>query len=288
VSQSDSRKNTDGGAAIPVLSQPEPGNEAASQRTLSSQELRAHPVVRNYMLFCLAALFSLVVCLADRGLEWWCLVPSLIGCLSVLTNWNHGPPLVLFSLAGLLGVAGSRSRWSYAVWSRFSSPTLMDLLLCIAVLAYVSGHYRLLSLMSHIFPPELRHARGAPPDPLRRRSPDLINGKEMALLGFALPTWVALAVMVWEFVMKSAIWGELPLNIPLALWRTLQIAWASLAVMAATGIVAGYLRWIAATPEESLIYLQDQCWRQTRREQSSLNRWLTWARLRALRNKESL
>lgn len=288
MTQPVNRTNTDDRTTRTARSQAEPRNETASQRALSSEDLRAHPVVRNYMLFCLAALFFLVVCLAARGLEWWCLVPSLIGCLTVLTNWNHGPPLVLFSVVGLLGMTGSRSRWSYAAWSRFQSPTLMDLFLCIAVLAYVMGHYRLLSLMRQIFPPDLRRSRGSPPDPLRRRSPDLVTGKEMALLGFALPTWVALAVMVWAWVMRSAIWGELPLNFPLPFWRALLIAWASLAVLAATGIVAGYLRWTTATPEESLLYLQDQCWRQTRREQSSLNRWLTWTRLRALRNKESL
>jgi hypothetical protein len=249
--------------------------------------LRSHPVVRNYMLFCLSALFLLVVCLADRGMEWWCLAPSSIGVLTLLTNWNHGPPMVLLSLAGLLGMSGPRSRWVYAGWSRFQAPPLMNVLLCIAVLAYVVGHYRLLSLMHSIFPTESRRAPGSTAiNPLRRRSPDLVNGWEMALLGFALPIWVGLAVMVAKWAMGNIVWSVMPFDIPQPLWRALQIAWVSLALLGTTGIVASYLRRATATPEESLLYLQDQCWRQTRREQSNLNRWLTWARLRAQRKKE--
>lgn len=244
------------------------------------RELRAHPAVRNYMLFCLASLFLLVMCLADRGLEWWGLIPALIGCLTLLLHYSHGPPLVLMSLAGLLGMPSPRSRWNSAGWSRFQTPTLMDLVLCVAVLVYVLGHYRLLSLMRHIFPTDPRRSRtGAV-----RRAADLVKVWEMGLLGFALPVWVGLAVVVWTWLME----GVPPLGMPREVWRVLRFAWAILAVLAVTGIVTSYLRRATASPEESLLYLQDQCWRHTRREQGSLNRWLTWARLRAQRKKETL
>jgi hypothetical protein len=249
-------------------------------RKSGRRELRSHPAVRNYMLFCLASLFLLVMCLADRGLEWWGLVPALIGCLTLLTHWSHGPPLVLVALAGLLGMSGPPSRWSYSGWSRFQTPTLMDLVLCVAVLAYVLGHYRLLSLLRYIFPADARRPRAG----AQRRSADLVNAWEMALLGFALPIWVGLAVIVWTWMME----GVPPWGMPRELWRVLRLLWAVLAVLAVTGIVINYLRLATATPEESLLYLQDQCWRHTRREQSCLNRWLTWARLRAQRKKETL
>jgi hypothetical protein len=245
--------------------------------------------VLNYTMFCLAALFLLVVCLAPYGLEWWCVVPSLIGSLTLLTNWNLGPPMVLLSIAGLLGMASPRYRGIYWPGSpRFQMPTVMDLLMCVAVLAYVLGHYRLLSLTRNIFPLDPRRKRGDPKaDPSQRRSPDLVSGREMVLVGFVLPVCVGLAMLVWTQVMASAIWGELPFGIPWPMWRALQVIWGSLAALAVVGIVATFLRWMTATPEESLLYLQDQIWRQTRREQSSLNRWLAWARLRAQRKKES-
>ncbi len=260
------------------ISDPQSPNPQATRR-----QLRSHPAVRNYMLWCLAALFLVVVCLAGRGLEWWCLVPALIGCLSLLMNWNHGPPLVLLSLAVLQAIPGSRAHGSYWGWSRFQTPTATDFVLCLAVLAYVVGHYRLLSLMRHIFPLDSRRPRaGADADPARRRSADLVTPWEMALLGLALPVWAGLAVMVWTWMME----GVPPLDMRPEVWRVLRIAWIALALTAATGIVAGYLRRTMATPEESLLYLQDELWRQTRREQSILNRWLTWARLRAQRKQE--
>lgn len=270
---------------------PNSETSAAARRDLSRQELRDHPAVRNYMLFCLASLFLLVVCLSDRGFEWWCLVPSMIGCMTLLTNWNLGPPMVLLSLAGLLTVVYPRSRWNYAGWPYGQSTTLTDLLLCISVLAYVVGHYRLLSLLRSIFPPDPRRLpRRTPPDPLRRRSPDLVNNWEMALVGITLPLWIGLAVMVWGRVIGSSATRDVmvPLDMPVPLWRALQLVWASLAVLGVTGIVVSYLRWTTATPEECLLFLQDQCWRHTRREQSNLNRWLTWARLRSQRKKETL
>jgi len=250
-------------------------------RTPTPRELRAHPAVRNYMLFCLASLFLLVMCLADRGLEWWGLVPALIGCVTLLTHWSHGPPLVLVSLAGLLGMQWDRrlAGPGYGGWSGFQTPTLMDLVLCLAVLAYIVGHYRLLSLMRHIFPTDARRPRVG----TSRRSADLVNTWEMALLALTLPVWAGLAVMVWAWMMD----GVPSLGVSRELWRVLRLAWVVLAVLATIGIVTSYLRLATATPEESLLYLQDQCWRHTRGEQGRLNRWLSWARLRAQRKKET-
>jgi len=248
---------------------------------LSLRERRSHPAVRNYMLLCLSALFLLVVCLAYRGLDWWSLVPTLIGCLTLLTYWNHGPPLVLLSLTGLLGMSEPHLHSNLRGWSRLPTPTLMDFLLCVAVLAYVLGHYRLLALMRHIFPQDPRRRRN---NPAQQRCPDLVTDGETVLLGLALLLWTGLAGIAWTWIIDYAP----PLDIALEWWRVLRLVWAVLAVLAIGGIVASYVRQSAATPQESLLYLQDQCWRLTRREQSMLNRWWTWARLRTQRKKGSL
>jgi hypothetical protein len=39
------------------------------------------------------------------------------------------------------------------------------------------------------------------------------------------------------------------------------------------------------SPEEAALYLQDELWRQTRREQARLNRWLAWAEKREARRR---
>lgn len=263
---------------------------ATSNATPLPSPASQHPAVRNYMLFCLSALFLSVVCLAERGFEWWCLVPATIGCLALLTHWSHGPPLVLASLAGLFGMAGPRSRGVHTGWHSLEAPTLMDLVLCISVLAYVLGQYRLLSLLRNIFPLDPRQRSS---DTAHRRAADLVTGREMALLGLALLLWPGLALMVWERMNESALPSALDrpgpplLGMPNELWHLVWLVWIGLAMLAVAGTFAGYLRWTTATPEESLLYLQDQCWRRTRREQGSLNRWLTWARRRAQRKKES-
>ena len=47
-----------------------------------------------------------------------------------------------------------------------------------------------------------------------------------------------------------------------------------------------YLHQARAGPAASLLYLQDQLWQQTRREQNRINRWLTAARLWWQKKKE--
>lgn len=263
-------------------------NKTNLRPSLSSTppELRSHPAVKNYTLFCLMALFVLVVCLADRRLGWWCLTPALIGSLTLLTHWSYGPPMVLLSLLGLLGVYAPRSPWNNAAWSHFQTPRMMDLVLCIAVLAYVLGHYRLLSLMRNIFPPDPRRRSV---DSSQRRSADLVSSWEMALLGLSLPLWMGLTMMLWTLGMvelKAPAPRELEAEPLLATLRELGPVWACLVVVAAVGTAVSYLRWTTATPQEQLVFLQDQCWRHTRREQGLLNRWLMWARSRAQRKKE--
>jgi hypothetical protein len=258
------------------------------QRTIPSaptrRELRSHPTVRNYTLFCLAALFLLVVCLADRGLDWWSLLPALVGSMALLAQWSIGPPLVLLSLTGLiLSSMRSSYMWRSPYWARDKVPTMMDLILCVAVLAYVVGHYRLLALMRHVFPPDPRRLPGSGfADPARRRSADLVSVREMVVLLLALPLWTSLSVVVWSWMMDDAA----PLYMTKEVWQALRLVWAGLAIVAATGAVAGYLRQTLATPEEGLLHLQDQLWQHTRREQGNLHRWLARARLRARRGRE--
>jgi hypothetical protein len=248
----------------------------------SPRELRAHPVMRNYTLLCLAALLLLVVCLVDRGMGWWCLIPALLGSVAFLASWSLGPPLVLLSVMALV-LSDTRYRWGYAYSMRDQVPTVMDLLLCAAVLAYVLGHYRLLALLRHIFPTDPRQSRKDAAQPAQRRSADLVDGWELARVALALPVWTGVSVMAWGWMIEDAPALEMSIEV----WRTLRVVWVVLAVLGTTAIVAGYLRQTLATPEEGLLYLQDQLWRATRREQSIVNRWLAWARLRARQGRDT-
>jgi hypothetical protein len=243
--------------------------------------LSSHPAVRNYSLLCLASVFVLVVCMVDRGLGWGSLLPALVGTIALLAQWSMGPPLMLLSLTGLI-LSSTGYRGTYPIWARRTIPTVMDLILCAAVLAYVIGQYRLISLSRNIFPIDPRHKRGSSAGSATRRWADLVRPREFGLIVLGLPLWTGLSVIAWEWLM-----GQTPsLGIAPEVWRALLIAWVALVVLGVVATVGGYTRQNAVTPAESLLYLQDQLWRGTRREQTSLNRWITWARLRARRRRE--
>jgi hypothetical protein len=61
------------------------------------------------------------------------------------------------------------------------------------------------------------------------------------------------------------------------------LAWAIAMPLIAVSTVLGYQRWRRRTPNESLLFLQETLWTETRRDQRRLNRWLAWGKLRRQR-----
>jgi hypothetical protein len=163
-----------------------------------------------------------------------------------------------------------------------------DVGLCAAVLAYSAGQYRLLALTHSVFPVEARGrpARGgkwsAPAGARQRRSPHLPRSWEMIALVIAAAAW-AVAVSLFWLVLSVF---PAPLELSHGLWRGLLLIFSVGLTTAVLGAAAAYVNWLTTSPTEHLLFLQDQAWRETRREQNQINRWLTWARLRGQRRKE--
>jgi hypothetical protein len=257
-------------------------------------DLRSHPGVRGYTLLCVFALLVLiwVLVLVTNGLELWSLLMVLTAIAALVAHWRMGPALLLGCLTILL-VAQARFRWRFFGLPAPSSG-LPDLVLCAAVLAYVAGHYRLQSIVHHVFPLDPRQRKGRTglgesgmktrehSAPSSARSPGLVTSWEIGQLVLTLPLWPLAAYLLW---IRLAL--EMPeLNVPLPVWRLLLVLWLIGLALVATGTVFAYLRRAQATPQENLLFLQDQVWRQTRGEQSRLNRWLVWARRRGQRGRE--
>jgi len=152
------------------------------------------------------------------------------------------------------------------------------------------------------------------------RPPETVDAGELTALLLTVPLWTALGFVAWTVLNEQ----EAPLAAPTAgdweSWREQrnwtvypsrseaepprrswtvrqELAWEGawrLVLVVCVGVVGlllastafGYLRRLRAPVAENLLYLQDQLWRATRGEQSLLNRWLTWARLRAQKRKE--
>jgi hypothetical protein len=236
------------------------------------------PGGRDYQLVSLVALLFLAALLFNEGMSWSALIPAAAGAVAVLVGWSIGPPLVLL-LVSVLYVYWSRP-W-YA--SLFYAPGLqpVDLGVAGALLAYIAGHYRALSLRKKGGPDEgPRWRRQGPP----RRSPALVTGAEVLFLLLTVGGCVVVAFAFLaegaEKVIPTAFRSEPRVGLVIGL------AWLIGVFVAVAAAVLGYWRWSQASPREEMLYLQDQAWSATRSEQRQLNRWLAWARQQFQRRKE--
>lgn len=269
--------------------------------------LLRQPAVRRYMLVCLLALLVVLVVLLGKGLAEWSLMPVLVGLVTLLLHTTWGPPALL-GLVLLMFVyerfGASLSGIVFNLMLGRSIPPLPggdsvgweldDLLLAAALLAFLLGYYRIQGMVHYIFPVDPRRRLWLTEAQRRGlRGADQMTAGETRPMTCAEPQeipWLVGLGAGWAMVVWL-LWGLVTLVPPLPefslpAWRGLLLFWlAALGLLASVAILT-YLRQASAGPVAAQIYLQDQLWQQTRREQSRLNRWLVWARLRAQRKKE--
>ncbi len=109
-----------------------------------------------------------------------------------------------------------------------------------------------------------------------------VESREIPFLVVSGLGWSLLAWLFWDWLA-----AQRPLvDFGLVTWRLLILFWLLALGLLLTSALLAYLKQALASAESSLIYLQDQLWRQTRREQSRINRWLVGVRLRRQRKEE--
>ncbi len=168
-----------------------------------------------------------------------------------------------------------------------------DVPLCVAVLGFVIGNYRLLGLHRHIFPPDYRllalrriRARGTPWQALRieqRRPVAGIRPLEQVLLVLALPLWALAGQVAWAVISRQQ---SLP---ALEDATTIRVTVGMIFLVPTVVTAAALLRvWRLRriTADEAALLMQDHLWRETRGEQRLLTRWLAWFWLRDKERKE--
>jgi hypothetical protein len=258
------------------------------------------PAERAYALCCLGGVLVIVLALSQRGLDTGSMVPVLIGVAGVAFRWRTAPVLLIVALVfEYLGLWRVMMFLALRYWGltgvfwRSAAPRpsdwLVNGLLGIGVLIYVSAQYRLLGLTLNIVPPDPRRSRRAnrrllaanATAPLRRSSAS-VSGVEIALLLATLPIWPVLASWVWEQLPQR--WYEL--GLPPPLWRMLILAWSTGVGLLVTASLLTQLSQQQMSRVEAVSVLQDVVWRETRREQRRINRWLAWARVRRQRREE--
>jgi hypothetical protein len=277
-------------------------------------ETRVPPesAIRNYMVVCLVALgvvlAALMYILEPDGLTHWAALPVALGAVSVVFRWRIGPVLLLVTLGSLFYVDKTVQVF-YVLWpsSEERSP-LAVWVLSGGVLGYCAAHYRLLGLTSALLPSDPRRfaelvaGSGNPattrgvvagfPDPpaTDRRPPALVpvarpvSAWEIGSLMLALPIWAFLAQLAERLLPNEA---SHPHELSKELLQGVVLAWAlTLGTLVGTGFLS-YLGRQMMTRRQAMIYLQDVLWRETRRDQRRIQRWLVWRKLRRRRKELS-
>ena len=267
---------------------------------------RPSSAVRNYMLLSFAGLLLMVPVLLMKGMDLWCIFPLVLGALSLMAHWRAGPIYVLIALGLVIWLRATGRdpltclemviTLGATVPPSLSNvlPTpFLDLLLSMCVLAFVAGHYRLQALVYHVVPPESRgqgpgkNRSTGQPAPERhnpRRAPGSITSWEIPLLGLV----TLLCALLGEYTSVHVHELRPSFGMSPGGWQTVVFIWSSALILFVARAFFSYLGIRRATRAEALLYLQDQFWRQTRREQSRVNRWIAWARLRYLERKEEM
>jgi hypothetical protein len=263
--------------------------------TTDSSANRSPDAAGTYSVLCLIALLGVLLVLFQRSASATILIPVLLGAGGITFRWRTAPLLVLLAL-----LVEYTDLWPYTrrAWAPRPTSRVADLLLAGSVLTYCAAQYRLQSLLVTILPPDPRQRQIGKPRPAGKggssladqfhpgmnvpRSPSLVSNREIAFLLASVPVWVGLALYGWDWLPGN--WTAL--GLPARVWRTLVLVWiVGVSLLVAAGFMS-YLGWGRMGRGEALLFLQDSVWRETRREQRRINRWLAWARFRRPEGKE--
>jgi hypothetical protein len=237
-----------------------------------------------YFGLCIAGLALIVLTRPARGFGVLDLLLAAVGLLGVLVPLRLAPALILLLLA--IDELGPRLLWGGVSWDGVGRDRALrpeDLGLCCGVLAYVGGHFRLLGLISHLLPADRRQGPKSARAAWQRRSPRLVTPAEVVTFVLALPVWCLLAQLCLGWLQRP----REVLGFPPSAVRFLLLAWTLGIGGLIVAALFGQWRLRTMTPTEAELLLQDTLWRETRREQRRLQRWLAWSRPRTRKNKET-
>jgi hypothetical protein len=237
---------------------------------------------QHYRVVCGLAVAVIFLVLMEQGALPFACAAALLGAVGLGLRVPMSPLLILVTVVG----AQLYLQYDALAWPRSALQT-GDVLLCAATLAYVAGHYRLLSLWAHILPPDPRQRyrkdAGAVV-PLERlgkvvqahRPAALMSRGELAWFVVQLPLFAILAQGAWMLISPRRQLHDLP-----AKWvQLLQLAWGLALVLFVAAQFFRIWRLLQMDRATAKILLQDTLWHETRGEQRRIGRWLAWSRLR--------
>ena len=238
---------------------------------------------RHYQVICglaLAAIFLVQVQQSTVAMAITLLANLFVvfvGTLGILYRLRLSPMFVLLALALPHLVEQHQSNQLFNPDFRAIRFDVADVLLCIAMLTYMIGHYRLHGLRFGVLPPD---ARRSVTD--QSRSSQSLNAAELTALIFPIPAFALVAQLAvyalkqqWTFIELTARWKQF-----------LVLSWSLLLAMFLAAHAFRYWRRLQMDRFTAQLLLQDILWQQTRGEQRRIQRWMIWKRLKKSKQQE--
>jgi hypothetical protein len=236
----------------------------------------------HYQVLCGLALGAMFLVLLQQGEALLALAVLLLGATPIVVRGRISPVFVVLVLVGGL----LAEQYFYLRWRPHAALEVEDVALCAATLAYVAGHYRLLSIWRQILPADPRQrvpkeARSTVPRRLlgrvvlQPRPANLLSRGELAWFVIQLPLFALLAQGVWIMLSVEREVQELPPR----LVQMLQAAWGLALVLFLGSQFFRFWRIFAMDRVTARHFLQDVLWHELRGEQRRIGRWLAWWRL---------
>jgi hypothetical protein len=236
----------------------------------------------HYQILCGAGLLLMLLALFDQGLLLGNLLVVSVGLLGIVTGMRSAPLLTFVIL--LIAQTGHHLSLFRTLEFPQHRPFfhLGDLLLAMGMLAYVAGHYRLQSLWGHAVPMDPRQRRrasgkwGGYEQAKQPRAQETLTPEELARFIVGLPLVAIAGQLAWWLLARE--W--LPEVFVSRVMRLIVLIWALAVGTLLTGWLLGLWRTRQMSAAEAQLYMQDTLWRETRREQRRIFRWLAWRKVR--------
>jgi hypothetical protein len=256
----------------------------------------ARPAIRvgpiHYQILGGAGLLLMFLAQLDQGIYLGGLLVACIGLFGIVSKWRAAPLILLGAFAAAQVGQHIMVYRDFATEDRRPLLHLRDLASAIGLVAYIAANCRLQSLWSQIVPADprqrerKRHRAGRrvgyaeAPVPQKRAS-RLLTPQEIAAFVLMLPFWALLGQALWVFIAQPWPSAFSVFESPRAL-RLLSFAWLLIMGLLIAGTVLGQWRRRQMDRAAAQICLQDILWRETRREQRRIFRWLAWRKVHEL------
>jgi hypothetical protein len=242
-----------------------------------SEPAKGPITVKHYQAICALALAAIVLIQMQTSFPPVLNVLTLaVGLAGVLYRLWFGPVFVLLAMTGGHVVEQWNANQIFqADFRSFRFLDVADLLLCVATLTYIAGHYRLHGLWFNIFPYDPRQREKTAPSG-QARSEQSLAPAELIWLLLPLPLFAFAAE--WFTLLLRQHWNLVGLP---PRWRQfLAFSWLLLVTMFVAAHFFRYWRRLQMDRATAQLLLQDILWHETRGEQRRLNRWVAWRKVK--------